>query len=96
MADRIVGLSTVFIIALLTQRAFQIGQLSNLPNLELAFSSPNINWYRGIDNDELQAPLAAYAKKRNYNDSILAKREFYAVNTASKHALYRKVPSTLI
>lgn len=80
MADRIVGFATCFLIATLTGRAFQMGRRHPLPIFELAFDSPNINWTRAEDPKWLLEPLKLMAPIRNYNESVLQSKEYYAVN----------------
>jgi len=81
MADRVVGFSTALMLAILTNRAFQMGKRGKLPAFEEAFESPNINWTRAHDPDWLIEPLAEKANPRNYNQSVLDSKEYYAVNT---------------
>jgi hypothetical protein len=81
LADRLVGATTVLFIAILTNRAFQIGRRERLPNLETAFTSPNINWHRELDPDWLIEPLKDSAQIKNYNETIISSKKYYAVNT---------------
>jgi len=81
MADRIIGFTTIFLIAVLTDKAFQMGRREHLPVFEEAFNSRNINWTRLPDADWLMHPLILRAERRNYNKSILLSRQYWAVNT---------------
>ena len=81
LADRIIGFATTFMIAFLTGRAFQMGRRRELPILEKAFESPFINWTREQDPDWLLEPLKLKVDRRNYNESVLASKEYWAVNT---------------
>jgi hypothetical protein len=84
MADRVLGFTTVFIFAILSNRIFQIGRRHSLPNMEAVFSSPNINWTRNnglYEPDWIVEPLQHKAKLRNYNTSILETKKYNAVNT---------------
>ena len=56
-ADRIVGHASVFLFGLLTNRAFQVGKIKYLHDLDVALSQPNINWVRPRDEDWLIEPL---------------------------------------
>jgi hypothetical protein len=81
MADRIVGMTTTLLLAILTDRAFQMGRRGKLPAFESAFLAPNINWTRAPDPDWLIEPLKEKANPKNYNDTVLASKEYFAVNT---------------
>jgi hypothetical protein len=84
MADRVLGFTTVFVFAMLSNRVFQIGRRHPLPNMEAVFSSPNINWTRDngmYEPDWIIEPLQHKAKIRNYNSSILETKKYNAVNT---------------
>ena len=81
MADRVVGLATTLLIAILTDRAFQMGRRGKLPIFEAAFEAPSFNWSRDPDPDWLIEPLNEKANPRNYNQSVLESKEYYAVNT---------------
>lgn len=94
MADRIVGLTTAFMMAILTERAFQIGRLTGLPDLELAFTSPYIDWSRAVDPDWLTAPLVVNATQRNYNTSYLLLQKHNAVNTIENDKLLTVLTSS--
>eukprot|EP01038_Epipyxis_sp_PR26KG_P013298 gene13298-17817_t len=81
MADRIVGFVTVFLMSILTNKAFQIGRREELPIFEIAFYSPNVNWTRPQDPKWIIEPLKFDAKSpRNYDQLILEKHEHYAIN----------------
>jgi hypothetical protein len=90
MADRIVGLVTTFMVAFLTDRVFQIGERSPLPHMDVAFTSPYINWTRPEDEAWLIEPLNHKAKIRNYNDSVLSSKKYFAVNTIDDWKLQDK------
>ena len=81
MADRIVGFTTTLAFAILTNRAFQMGKRGKLPAFEDAFEQPNINWSRDPDADWLIEPLNEKANPRQYNQTVLDSKQFYAVNT---------------
>lgn len=81
MADRIVGFTTTLLIAILTDRAFQMGKRGQLPSFEVAFDAPYFNWTRAADPDWLIEPLHEKANPRNYNQSVLDSKKYYAVNT---------------
>lgn len=81
MADRIVGFTTVFLVAVLSDKAFQMGRREHLPVFEEAFLSRNINWTRPLDADWLMQPLSLRAERRNYNKSTLLSKQYWAVNT---------------
>jgi hypothetical protein len=81
MADRIIGLTTVAMLAIANDRAFQIGNRIPLPLFDIAFYGPNIKWNRPTDPEWLIEPLKYRALIRNYNDSILQSGMFYGVNT---------------
>lgn len=67
LGDRILGTITEFAFALLTNRAFQLITYGTLPRFEAAFSAPNINWSRSIDNDSLIDNLKyTYRNQRGY------------------------------
>lgn len=87
MADRIIGAATACIVAMLTNRAFQIGRRRELPNLELAFDAANFNWTRKRDEDWLIEPLKHKANPRNYNESVIQSRKYFAVNTLDDYRL---------
>lgn len=87
MADRVVGFATALMIAILTDRAFQMGKRGKLPIFEAAFESPNINWSRDADPDWLIEPLHEKANPRNYNQTVLDSKEYYAVNTINDFRL---------
>lgn len=75
------GFTTTLLIAILTDRAFQMGKRGQLPSFEVAFDAPNINWTRAADPDWIIAPLHEKANPRNYNQSVLDSKMYYAVNT---------------
>lgn len=81
LADRVIGSVTAFMIAILTDRAFQVGRRYSLPHLETVFSSPFINWTREEDADWLIEPLKHDAKMRQYNHTVMETKEYFAVNT---------------
>lgn len=81
LADRVIGFSTACMIAILTNRVFQIGRRHELPILETTFTSPYINWTRAQDPHWMIDPLRHKANPRNYNSSVLESRKFFAVNT---------------
>ena len=81
MADRIVGFTTGLTLAIITDRAFQMGRRSPLRGFEEAFHQPHINWTREADPEWLMAPLARRIVPNQYNESILASKLYYAVNT---------------
>lgn len=91
LADRIVGCITTFMVAYLTDRAFQIGQRSILHPLDHIFTSPMINWTRAADPDWLLAPLLPQNTERNYNETILKSKEYYAVNTIDDQNTLRQL-----
>ncbi len=90
MADRVIGFVTTFLIAYLTDRVFQIGERSPLPRMNVAFISPYINWTRVEDEPWLIEPLMHKAKVRNYNDTVLASKKYFAVNTIDDWKLQDK------
>ena len=79
IADRITGLATVFMWALASKRAFQVGNVPGLRPLEDAFESPSINWTRPQDPDWVLEPLLENAALRQFNDSVFP-HAFAAVN----------------
>lgn len=81
LADRIIGLASVSVFALLTNRAVQVGNRPELTNLEVAFTSTHVNWTRAQDPPWLIEPLKYKATTRNYNESVLASGLYYGVNT---------------
>jgi hypothetical protein len=88
LADRIIGFSTTCMIAILTNRAFQVGQRSGLPPISPTFYSPYLNWTRsGIEPDWVIEPLKYKAKIRNFNESILSTGLYNAVNTIEDYRL---------
>lgn len=91
LADRITGLVTVFLMSMLTKRTFMVGKRPELLDLELVFDSPNINWSRPPDPLWLFEPLQYKAAKRNYNSSVLAAKEYYALNTIDDYRLQDKL-----
>jgi hypothetical protein len=92
MADRILGFTSVFVFAMLSNRIFQIGKRFPLPDMEEVFVSPNINWSRSdsAEPDWIIEPLQHKAKARNYNSSILETKKYYAVNTIDDWKLQDK------
>lgn len=88
-SDRVTGFVTMCLLAMLTNRAFQIGKLDGLHDIETAFTSPYINWSRtaGLDPHWLVDPLLENAETRQYNDSVLDKKEYFAVNTINNIGL---------
>jgi hypothetical protein len=91
MADRIIGFTTTCLIGILTNRAFQIGSRTELTSIETAFTANNINWHRDQDADWLIEPLKFQARNRNYNQSILDTKEYFAVNTIDDFRLQDKL-----
>jgi hypothetical protein len=87
LADRVIGMVTTCMIAMLTDRAFQVGRRGTLVNLETIFHSPYINWTRESDADWLIEPLKHDAKVRQYNNTVLSSKEYYAVNTINDFKL---------
>lgn len=82
MADRIIGMASAFSFALLSDRLFFIGRRKSLPNLEEVFTSPYVNWSRvQYEEDWILEPLQHKARVRNYNQSVLEQKLYYAVNT---------------
>lgn len=80
-ADRVIGFTTVFMISILTNRAIQISNRGLLPPLNLAFHFPNIHFNRKEDEPWLIEPLKHKASVRNYNESVLESKKYFAVNT---------------
>lgn len=87
LADRIIGTSTSFLFAVLTNKVFQIGNRHQLPNFETVFTSPNINWTRHVDEEWLLDPLRDNAANRYYDQATLAQGKYYAVNTINQYKL---------
>lgn len=87
LADRLIGVSTSFLFAVLTDRVFQIGNRHQLPFLETIFTSPHINWTRGTDEEWLLDPLRDITAIRNYEQSILSQGKYNAVNTINQYKL---------
>lgn len=81
LADRIIACVTIQMFALLTNRAFQTSIRIPLPDLGKVFSSSYISWGRGEDPEYLIEPLREKASHRQYNESIISKGEFFAINT---------------
>ncbi len=82
LADRVIGLTTMFFFAILTNRAFQIGKRAPLPNLETIFDSQNINWLREPEDPEwLVEPLTWFAHAdRHYNQSVVNENKYFGIN----------------
>lgn len=82
LADRIIGLTTLCLFAMVTNRAFQIGKRSALPNFETVFDLPNINWLREPEDPEwLVEPLTWFAHAdRHYNQSIVNANTYFGIN----------------
>lgn len=87
LADRLIGASTASLIAILTNRAFQIGRRKELPQLESAFESAFFNWTRSQDEDWLIEPLKHKANPRNYNETVIQSHDYFAVNTLDDYRL---------
>jgi hypothetical protein len=81
LADRIIGLVTVCMFAMLTNRVFQVGHRDPLISLDTIFSAPNINWIRPPDEEWLLEPLKYNTKTPTYNNSILESKQYFAINT---------------
>jgi len=64
-----------------------MGQRQPLPDMEIAFRSPYINWTRAPDETWLIEPLHEKAGNRNYNKSVLDSKKYYAVNTINDYRL---------
>ncbi len=79
LADRITGLVTIFMWALASKRAFQIGNVPGLRPLEDAFHSPSIDWTRPLDPDWLLEPFHENAVHFQFNDTVFP-HTFAAVN----------------
>jgi len=84
MADRIVGFTTGLVLAILTDRAFQMGVREHLLGFEQAFDQPNIKWQRPRDEDWLIVPLKENAHPRQYNQSVLDSKSYFAVNSINR------------
>eukprot|EP01001_Neometanema_parovale_P005940 NODE_2335_length_1445_cov_220.610439_g2218_i0.p1 GENE.NODE_2335_length_1445_cov_220.610439_g2218_i0~~NODE_2335_length_1445_cov_220.610439_g2218_i0.p1 ORF type:complete len:451 (+),score=52.96 NODE_2335_length_1445_cov_220.610439_g2218_i0:56-1354(+) len=70
LADRLTGITTEFLIALLTNRAFQITTYDTLPPFEDAFAAPFINWHHREDRPELVDLLKyTYRGERGYDEN---------------------------
>lgn len=80
IADRMVGLATVFMMGVLSNRAFQIGRRENLPNLELAFDAPHINWTRTQDPWWVLEPVTHRQRITNYDEKVINSNEYFALN----------------
>lgn len=81
LADRIIGLTTSLLLAVLTNRVFQIGNRSVLLSLDILFNAPNIDWMRQLDEEWLIEPLRDSADIINYNETILAEGKYSAINS---------------
>jgi hypothetical protein len=91
MADRIIGFTTIFAFAMVTNRIFQIGKRAPLPNIEEVFQSPYIDWTRkDYEPEWIIEPLQHKAKVRNYNSTILDNKQYFAVNTIDDWKLQDK------
>lgn len=91
LADRMVGLASVTLFGLLTNRAVQVGRRPGLPNFELVFGQPNVNWTRQDDSEWIVNPLRYLATERNYNSSVLSSKEYFGVNTIDNHQLQERL-----
>jgi hypothetical protein len=56
-ADRMSAAISIFYFAVLSNRAFQIGERSEVPSFRLAFSAPYIEWHRFPDPRSIIDPL---------------------------------------
>lgn len=90
-ADRIVGLVTVCVLGIVTNRAFQVGRRPELPNFEKVFTGPFINWTRAEDPEWLIEPLKYKASVRNYNQTVLDSKQYFGVNTIDDIKLQDKL-----
>lgn len=78
----------MLMVAMLTDRVFQMSKRGFLPSLESAFLAPNLQWSRPADPDWTLEPLRETAVVRNYNLSIQESHSYYAVNLISDNRLY--------
>ncbi len=74
-------------IAVLTNRAFQFGRRKEIPILEQAFQPAYFNWTRAQDEDWLIEPLKHKASHKNYNETVIQSRKYFAVNTLDDYRL---------
>eukprot|EP01031_Cornospumella_fuschlensis_P034089 gene34089-41262_t len=81
LADRVIGIVSSFMLAMLTGRAFQIGPRSPLIPLQSVFNTKYINWIRPADPEWIIEPLKYKAKEMNYNSTVLSEKRHFAVNT---------------
>lgn len=85
-----VGIASAFLYAILTNRAFQIGEHRALLSFDRAFTTSaycHINWTRRLDPVWLTEPLKENAVAKQYNHSILKAGEYFAVNTIGNEPL---------
>lgn len=94
LADRVIGIVSICMFAMLSGRAFQISHRSPLIDLQAVFTSKHIDWIRPVPSPEEEnwiiLPLKHDARIRNYNESILSLKEYYAVNTIDDWRLQDK------
>ncbi|RYH21766.1 hypothetical protein EON65_20195 [archaeon] len=91
LADRVIGIVSSFMLAMLTNRVFQIGPRHPLIPLQSVFNTQHINWLRPADADWIIEPLKYKAKEMNYNSSVLDEQRHYAVNTLDNWKLIDKL-----
>lgn len=96
-SDRMIGVLTGFMFALLTNRAFQIITYGSLPRFEAAFTAPNIDWSRPKDPDYLINNLKftyrrvrGYIGNRSYGSNVDTKRYWpmYLINDDAQNSFY--------
>lgn len=76
-----VGLATMFMMSLMSGRIFQIGRREGLPNLELVFNSPNLNWSRPIQDPLwVLEPVTHKQRVNSYNTSVLESQEYFSIS----------------
>ena len=81
-------------VSLILKRVFQIGRRDGLLNLEVAFSSPYINWSRSLDTAWVIQPLIINFPSRlgrDYTFDITMTRKFLAFNTIEDHRMQYKL-----
>lgn len=88
LADRVIGIVTVCMVGMLTDRAFQVGHRDPLVPLQSIFDMPHINWIRPPDEPWLLEPLKHDAKQRSYNASV--QPMYTAINTIDDWKLQDK------
>ena len=92
LADRIVGIVSSYLFAILSDRVFKIGKRKGLRSIGDAFVPSNdcpLDWTRPIDPPWVIETLRDKATVRQYNTSVL-KSGYYAVNTIDDQELQNK------